>query len=145
MSHWITKTTEQNKAVVNDFFAALETQEFDMLLEIFAPHARQLNPYAPPGFPKMFEGAKVIHKQYASLVENFGAMKFSRRILATEDPDFILAIFQGEIEIKTGGKYTNDYLGTFQMENGLIVEYTEYFNQITMAKAFSINLSANND
>ncbi|NBP69973.1 MAG: hypothetical protein EBU52_14640, partial [Cytophagia bacterium] len=67
-------------------------------------------------------------------------MKFPRQIFATEDPDFFFVKFKGEIEIKAGGKYENDYLGTFKLQNGKVIEYTEYFNQVVMAKAFNIDL-----
>lgn len=67
-------------------------------------------------------------------------MRFPRTLFATEDPQFIFVKFRGEIEITAGGRYENDYLGTFRLENGKIKEYTEYFNPIVMAKAFGIEL-----
>jgi Phenazine biosynthesis protein A/B len=72
--------------------------------------------------------------------QNFGQMKFPREIYATEDPNFFFVKFKGDIEIKAGGKYENDYMATFKLENGKVVEYTEYFNPIIMAKAFGIAL-----
>ena len=132
--------TESNKKVVDTFFVALETQQFDLLKEIFAAEGKQLNPYAPEGFPKSFDGAEGIYRQYSGLIANFGQMVFPRKIYATEDPDFFFVQFRGEIEIKAGGKYENDYLGTFRLKNGKIIEYTEYFNQTAMAKAFNIQL-----
>ena len=132
--------TESNKKVVDTFFVALETQQFDLLKEIFAAEGKQLNPYAPEGFPKSFDGAEGIYRQYSGLIANFGQMVFPRKIYATEDPDFFFVQFRGEIEIKAGGKYENDYLGTFKLQDGKIIEYTEYFNQVVMAKAFNIKL-----
>jgi ketosteroid isomerase-like protein len=129
-----------NKIVVDQFFVALETQQFELLKEIFAEDGRQLNPYAPEGFPKSFDGAEGIYKQYSGLTANFGQMKFPRTIYATDDPDFIFVQYRGEIAIKAGGKYENDYLGTFKLKDGKIIEYTEYFNQVVMAKAFGIKL-----
>jgi ketosteroid isomerase-like protein len=131
---------EKNREVVENFFVALETQKFEMLKEVFAENGKQLNPYSPAGFPKSFDGAEAIYKQYSGLTANFGQMKFPRQIFATEDPNFFFVKFRGEIEIKAGGKYENDYLGTFKLENGKVVEYTEYFNQVVMAKAFGIEL-----
>lgn len=132
--------TEQNRKVVDNFFVALETQKFEMLKEVFAENGKQLNPYSPEGFPKSFDGAEGIYKQYSGLTANFGQMKFPRQIFATEDPNFFFVKFRGEIEIKAGGKYENDYLGTFKLESGKVIEYTEYFNQVVMAKAFNIDL-----
>ena|SRR5581483_468965 len=131
---------EKNRKTVDRFFIALETQQFDILKEIFAENGRQLNPYSPEGFPKSFDGAAGIYQQYSGLTANFGHMKFPRTIYATEDPNFFFVQFSGEIIIKAGGKYENDYLGTFKLENGKIIEYTEYFNQVVMAKAFGIEL-----
>jgi uncharacterized protein len=130
----------ENRKIVDSFFIALETGQFELLKEIFATDGKQLNPYSPEGFPKSFDGAEGIYKQYSGLTANFGQMKFPRTIYATEDPDFFFVKFRGEIEIKTGGIYKNDYLGTFKLEKEKIVEYTEYFNQVVMAKAFNIQL-----
>ncbi|AYD48338.1 nuclear transport factor 2 family protein [Arachidicoccus soli] len=131
---------EQNRKMVDNFFVALETQKFEWLKELFAINGKQLNPYSPEGFPKSFDGAEGIYKQYSGLAKTFGEMRFPREIFATDDPCFFFVKFRGEIEIKTGGKYKNDYLGTFKMKEGKIIEYTEYFNQIVMAKAFGIAL-----
>jgi ketosteroid isomerase-like protein len=132
--------TMSNRKVVDNFFVALETQNFELLKEVFAENGRQLNPYVPEGFPKSFDGREAIYKQYSSLPQQFGQMKFPRTIYATEDPNFFFVKYKGDIEIKAGGKYENDYLSTFKLENGKVVEYTEYFNPIVMAKAFGIAL-----
>lgn len=131
---------EKNRKAVDGFFIALETQQFEKLKEVFAEDGRQLNPYSPEGFPKSFDGSEGIYKQYSGLIANFSAMKFPRTIYATEDPNFFFVVFKGQIDIKAGGKYENDYLGTFKLKDGKILEYTEYFNQVVMAKAFGIKL-----
>ena len=132
--------TVSNAEVVDRFFRALETQNFEWLKEVFAENGRQLNPYIPEGFPTIFEGSEGIYKQYSGLTENFGAMKFPREIFTTQNPDVLFVQFRGEIEIKVGGKYENDYLGIFKMKDGKIIEYTELFNPIVMARAFNIDL-----
>lgn len=136
------KTTipSDGTAVIEAFFEALETQQFDRLLEIFTEDARQINAYIPDGFPESFDGRAAIHKQYSSLPQNFGQMNFPRTIYSTSNPDVYFVKFQGEIEIKAGGEYNNDYIGIFRLKDGLIHEYTEYFNPIVMAKAFGITL-----
>ena len=133
-------TLVDNSEVVDRFFQALEDQEFEVLKEVFAHDGRQLNPYIPEGFPASFDGNEAIYQQYSGLTENFGSMRFPRQIYTTSDPDLIFVRFSGEIEIKAGGQYKNDYLGLFRLENGQITEYIEYFNPIVMAKAFGITL-----
>lgn len=129
-----------NKELVDQFFVALETQQFHFLKEVFAEDAKQLNPYIPEGFPKSFDGREAIYQQYNGLTANFGQMRFPREIFSTEDPNTIFVKFRGEIEIKAGGKYVNDYFGIFRIKDGQVVEYQEYFNPIVMAKAFNIDL-----
>lgn len=129
-----------NRQTVDNFFVALETQNFDLLNDVFAESGRQLNPYVPEGFPKSFDGRAAIYKQYSSLPAQFSSMKFPRTIYATDDPNFYFVKFKGQIDIKAGGTYENDYIGTFKLENGKVIEYTEYFNPIVMAKAFGISL-----
>jgi len=89
-----------NRKVVDQFFVALETQNFELLKVVFAKEGRQLNPYSPAGFPESFDGAERIYTQYSGLTANFGQMKFPRQIFATEDPNFFFVKFRGEIEIK---------------------------------------------
>lgn len=131
---------EKNKATVEKFFTALETQQFELLKEIFTKDGKQLNPYIPERFPKSFDGSEAIYKQYSSLPQQFGVMKFPRQIYATDNPDFFFVKFKGHIEIKAGGVYENDYIASFLLKDGKIIEYTEYFNPIVMARAFGIKL-----
>ena len=135
-----TQQVKRNREVIDRFYVAVETQKFEVIREIFAENGRQLIPYAPDGFPKDLEGSEAVYKQFSGLTAFFGQMKFPRQIFATEDPDFFFVKFKGIIEIKAGGSYENDYLGTFKLNEGKIIEYAEYFNPIVMAKAFNIKL-----
>lgn len=133
-------TAQKNRQVVNRFYEAVEAQKFAVIREVFSPDAQQLIPYAPPGFPKRLEGAEAIFQQFSGLTAYFGQMRFPRQIFVTEDPDFLFVKFQGNMEVKSGGKYENEYVGTFRLKDGKIVEYVEYFNPLVMAKAFNIKL-----
>ena len=126
--------------MVDQFFTALETGQFEQLRTVFTPDGRQLNPYVPTGFPASFDGSEAIYQQYSGLIKQFGQMRFPRTIYATDDPDFFFVKFKGEIEILAGGRYENDYFGTFRLRDRQVVEYTEYFNPLVMAEAFGIPL-----
>lgn len=129
---------ETNRDKVEAYFVALETGRFEALREIFAEDAKQLMPYSFGDFPSSFEGREGIYRQYSSLPEIFGKMAFPRTIYPTENPDVLFVQFSGDIEIKAGGRYQNDYIGIFKFENGLIKEYTEYFNPILVSRAFNV-------
>jgi ketosteroid isomerase-like protein len=130
----------RNRHLVERFFLALEGQNFEVLLAIFAPAAKKLMPYAPPGFPETVEGAAAIYKQFSELPELFTRVSFPRQVYLTDDPDFIFAKFTGKLDQKGGGTYENDYVATFKLENEQIMEYCEYFNPFIMATAFGITL-----
>lgn len=129
-----------NRQVVENFYVALETENFELLNEVFAQNGCQLNPYAPDGFPGSFDGRAAIYKQYSGLTTQFSSMKFPRTIYATDDPNFFFVQSTGKLVLRAGGTYENEYIGTFRLENGQVREYTEYFNPIVMAKAFGIPL-----
>ena len=92
------KTTliENNKKVIDHFFVALETQDFEKLKEIFTDKSKQINIYIPSGFPKSFDGVDEIYQQYSGLPAKFGQMKFPRTIYATEDPNLFFVVFTGD-------------------------------------------------
>ncbi|BAU14388.1 hypothetical protein LEP3755_49350 [Leptolyngbya sp. NIES-3755] len=127
-----------NRDSVEAYFVALETGKFEVLREIFAEDARQIMPYAFGDFPRSFDGREGIYKQYSSLPKLFSKMSFPRTIYPTENPNVLFVQFKGDIEIRAGGRYQNDYVGIFRFENGLIKEYTEYFNPILVSKAFNV-------
>jgi uncharacterized protein len=130
-----------NRDAVEAYFIALETGKFEALREIFAEDARQIMPYSFGDFPRSFDGREGIYNQYRSLPEMFSKMSFPRTIYPTENPNVLFVQFKGDIEIRNGGRYQNDYVGIFRFENGLIKEYTEYFNPILVSKAFNVPIS----
>ena len=131
---------EQNKQTVEKFFSSVEQQKFDVIKEIFAAEAKGFQPFAPDGFPNNLIGSEGFYKEFSGLTKRFSRMKFPRRIYATEDPNYVFMQFTGEMYLIQGGKYENQYLATFRFKDGKIIEYTEYFNPIVLAKVLGIPL-----
>lgn len=131
---------EQNKQTVEKFFLSVEQQNFEVIKEIFAPEAHGFQPFAPIGFPNNLIGSEGFYKEFSGLTERFSSMKFPRQIFVTEDPNYIFMEFTSEMNLIQGGKYENQYIATFRFKDGKIIEYTEYFNPIILAKTFDIPL-----
>lgn len=131
---------EQNRQLAERFFVTLETQTHEELLNIFAPDGVKLMPYAPPGVGDTVNGAQAIYEQFKDMRRLFSSVKFPRRIYTTEDPNFIFVKCTGDLELKEGGKYENNYVYTFKMADGKITEVSEFFNPFLMAKAFGVKL-----
>ena len=131
---------DRNRQVVERFFLTMETQNFEVIKEIFAPEGKQLMPYAPAGYQNSVDGLEAVYKQFSELPSRFSHFRYPRRLYTTDDPNLIFAKFTGEIGMRSGGTYANNYVGTFKLENGKILEYAEYFNPFIMAEAFDIKL-----
>lgn len=135
------ETIAQNRATIERFYMGIEYQQFAVIKTVFAPDAYQLIPYAPPGFPRRIDGVEAIYNTFNDLTVYFSRMRFPRTILATEDPAFFVVKFKGDMDLRSRGKYENDYVGTFRLKNGKIVEYTEYFDPFVMANAFGLKIN----
>lgn len=75
---------------------------------------------------------------------NFKSMKFfDRTIRETSEPGQFVATWKGEIELASGGRYDNTYIGLFQVRDGKIVQFTEYFNPLVLQESFGQQLQSN--
>lgn len=70
-------------------------------------------------------------------------MSFPRKIVATNDPNKVIVQYQGIIPLKAGGEYNNNYVGIFEIKNGKIEKFTEYFDPFILENAFGKKLQDN--
>ena len=131
---------EKNRQLAERFFVILETYEFEGLLAIFAPDGVKRMPYAPPGVGSIVNGAQAIYEQFSDMPRLFTAAKFPRHMYTTEDPNLIFVQCAGDLDLKDGGKYENEYVFIFKLADGKITELSEFYNPILMAKAFNVPL-----
>lgn len=139
----MTHTAEQNKATVRAFFKALEDENLETLLSLFAEEAEHINPYASGLFPSGAKGKAAIGAYWAPVFPNFEGMSFPiQELLAMEDPKMVFVKYQGLIQLKAGaGTYENQYYSTFRFnDEGQIIEYVEIFNPIVAARGFGISI-----
>ncbi len=125
------------------FFAALEELNISKFIELWQKDGKQIMPLSPEGFPKELRGTIAIRKQYAGLPDNFHSMKFSRMYFATADADRIIVQYGGEIALKSGGEYNNNYVAVMQIRDGKVAEFTEYFDPDILSAAFGAKLGPN--
>jgi ketosteroid isomerase-like protein len=136
-----TQIGEKNKQTVRAFFKALEQENVEALVALFAPDAEHINPYASGLFPAGAKGKDEIRNYWAPVFPNFDGMQFPiEEIYAMEDPTRVYVKYQGKIKLKGGaGYYQNDYYSTFRFNQaGLITEYVEIFNPIVAARGFGL-------
>ncbi len=132
---------EKNKQSTKAFFKALEDENLNSLLELFAEEGKHINPYASDLFPEGANGKEEIRKYWAPVFPNFEGMEFPiEEIYAMENPSMVFVKYKGRIKLKNdAGYYENDYYSTFKFnEAGLITEYVEIFNPILAARSFGL-------
>ncbi|MEL6538377.1 MAG: nuclear transport factor 2 family protein [Bacteroidota bacterium] len=132
---------DRNKTAVRAFFQALEEENVEALVGLFAEGARHVNLYASGLFPEGAEGKEGIRNYWTPVFPNFDGMEFPiEQLYAMEDPNLVFVKYQGKITLKAGaGIYANDYYSTFRFnEAGLITEYVEIFNPIVAARGFGL-------
>ena len=86
--------------------------------------------------------AKAIAKHYSSLPQAVGTMNFfDLKLYPMQEPNWILAEYRGEIEVlSTGRPYNNRYCGLFQLRDGKIALFREYYNPLTLPKRWRIGV-----
>ena len=121
-------TAEQNKSTVRRFFQALEDEDVETLVNLFAEHGKHVNPYHSDLFPTGADGREGIRAYWTPVFPNFDGMEFPiEEIYAMEDPTMVYVKFSGIIKLKNNaGYYENDYYSTFKFNaDGEIIEYVE--------------------
>jgi ketosteroid isomerase-like protein len=129
---------ERNRAAVRAFFATLEALgSGEQVAALFAEDGRQVMPFAPQGFPTLLEGRAAIARQYGGLPAAFTSMRFPGLVIRDlASPREFFATYRGDIALRAGGKYDNDYAGYFVVREGRIAEFREFFNPIVLQRAF---------
>jgi ketosteroid isomerase-like protein len=129
---------DRNRETVRAFFRQLETMDTgDRFVALFTEDAKQVMPFSPEGFPKLLDGREAIRNQYSGLPNAYTHMRFPG--LAIRDmasPNEFFVTFRGDIGLKSGGRYDNEYAGYFTLREGRIAEYREFFNPIVLQQAF---------
>ncbi len=132
---------ERNKRAIETFFQALEQEDIEALVELFAEDGVQINPYTGGVFPEGAQGKDELLAYWAPVPSNFDGMEFLvEELLATEDPELVFVRYRGEITMKDGaGVYRNNYYSTFRYNDaGKIEEYVEIFDPVVAARAFGL-------
>ena len=129
---------DRNRETVRAFFSQLEAMDTgDRFVALFTEDAQQLMPFAPDGFPQLLDGRDAIRKQYSGLPRAYTHMRFpGLTIRDMESADEFFVTYRGDIGLKSGGRYENEYAGYFVIRDGRIAEFREFFNPIVLQQAF---------
>lgn len=131
-----------NREIVRAFFSRLEAMDTgDEFVALFTEDAEQLMPFAPEGFPRRLDGREAIRAQYSGLPRSYTHMRFpDLTIRDLASPNEFFVTYRGDIGLKSGGRYENEYAGYFVVRDGRISQFREFFNPIVLQQAFGEQL-----
>jgi ketosteroid isomerase-like protein len=134
---------EKNIKLIQSFLDLLEQKDLNAWINLWDEYGRQLNLYAPRGFPRILSGKNAIFHHWSGIPNAYGKIAFTdREIYPTLDPDVIFTEFRGKIEVlKNNKNYNNTYCCRFTFSKGKLVNYVEYFDPIILLESLGDTLS----
>ena len=127
---------------VRAFLVALEEKDMEAFADLWAEDAVQDMPYSPKGHPKRVVGKGNLVNLYSGWPENSGKADFTSHLVfyPMQDPETVFVEFKGDVEIiPTGRRYEQTYGGLFNVVNGKIALFREYYDPAPFAWAFGLN------
>jgi ketosteroid isomerase-like protein len=133
---------QQTKQAVIDFLKSLEDKDMDKFASVWAEDAVQDMPFSPDGFPKRVAGKANLIQHYVSWPEVSGEVNFTNKLVfyPMQDSTMVFAEWRGDVEIiPTGRIYKQRYGGLFQVVDGKIELFREYYDPIVFQYAFGLD------
>lgn len=85
---------------------------------------------------KTYDGKDAVYRELiAPLFEKFADQYTTELVRMIAEDNLVVVEFNGKVTTKTGKPYNNSYCYIFRIENGKIIEITEYFDTELVSKA----------
>ena len=113
----------------------------DKFAELWAEDAVQDMPFSPEGFPKRVEGKNALLEHYSTWPKISGQTNFTYNLVfyPMQDSTMVFAEWRGDVEIIPRRNYRQRYGGLFQVVDGKIELFREYYDPIVFQYAFGLN------
>jgi len=123
-------TTCTNVDAVDRFLDLLTAHDIAAATAMFTEDAELVAPYSPPPLPPGGQGREAVGMLFSMIFGGYGRAEFlDRRIVATADPDVVVARLRTDIDVlASGGRYCAEVIAVVELGDGRITRFTEYFN-----------------
>lgn len=130
----------KNKISVLLFYTAIDQMDVDALVDLFSEDCKHVNPYASGILPHGAEGKEGVRSYWTPVFEQFQEVNMTiLEIYAMEDPTIVYVKAKGQVVLKDGPDYNNDYYMIFRFDSdGKIKHYSEIFNPVVALKSFNL-------
>jgi ketosteroid isomerase-like protein len=118
-----------NLQILQAYFRYQAEKNLDAWFELWSADGVFVIPYAPEGFPDRIAGRSQLEPLYRKLFEGYGELRYhDLYIRPLLDPNSFVATWVTDVELLAGGRYVNKLIALFELREGKIVEYVEYFD-----------------
>lgn len=133
-----TTVPEEVRRVVEGFFETLAGMRPDEFMALWHEDGVFEQPYAPPGFPAVLEGAEAIRRHVEPMPQVFATFAYHDLDLhATDDPELFVCTVRSEATVLGSGRpYNNHYVIFFRIRDGRIALYREFYDPLIVLDAF---------
>lgn len=119
-------TTETNKAIIREIYAALENGDPSVFGRYCDPDYVWRFP-SKASWSKRFEGRTVVRAKLIGPLFSLFADTYKARLLNVyADGDTVIAEVEGKVTLKSGDIYDNQYCFLYRFRDGLVTEVVEY-------------------
>lgn len=124
-------------AVVGAFFDRLREGDLEGFLALWARDAVMEMPFAAPGLPTGFRGLDELELFWRTVFAEMAEVDFEGlEIEALARPGWWMSRQEGRIRLADGRPYDNRYICLFEVRDGVITAYHEYYNPLLVVGAF---------
>ena len=130
---------DQNAEIIRTLFARISAGHYDDMAELFAEDIEFETPFAPDDYAMELVGRGPLKDVLAGIGSTFEQVVFEvDRTYAGADGETIVVEYHSHAIVKHNGKaYANRYVGIFQVRNGAIALWREYYNPHALTSAMS--------
>jgi len=135
-----TDSPQSGPRIVKKFISALEAKDLETIIPMLAENvtvnlAMTFTGDLSPG--ATFSGKQAVVGYLQQIIQGMAQSNFEdQRFIPAADEKTVFFEATGNFQTKMGTPYRNTYIVRYDIENGMLVHGTEYFNPVTAALAF---------
>jgi hypothetical protein len=129
---------ERTLALVQSYQTLIAQRRFDEWIELWAEDGSCEFPYAPKGHPGLLQGREAIYRYMTAYPERIAIDAVAEmRVHPMLDPEMATVELAIVGHVLPGGRpYNQRYVVIFQVKNGKLWRYREYWNPLISIEAF---------
>lgn len=134
---------ERNIAILQAYFDAINSWDFDAMLELLHEEISYELPYAPGPFPRVTKGLDDVMaflRGVPDFAEEENLSDFEIHAFA-DDPNELVAEYRSDMKLTSGRDYKNTYVVRATIRDGRILRFVEYFDAVPLVEALGGSVS----